>query len=325
VRVLVVGAGALGTCYATLLAAAGARVSVLVRPQHRDAYGDTFRLSGLRDALAPVRPVTSGTEVGETDYLLLTTKAGDTDSALAALDGVEPGTVLSLQNGLAKNDALARRFGAERVLGAACAVGAALVEPGHARVTMNVATWVGELQGGPTERVVRLVSALRAAGLPAWSVPDASAVEWYKLCFLVPGALVTALSRRTYAEMCLHPDLAGLWVRLMRETFSVPRALGIRITTPPASPWRAAEWLDQPDDVALAGLREIGLRQRADGERLRPSLMQDVLAARRTEAQEVIGPLVERARSLDVPVPATETCYRLVRGLEDGFSEQERR
>jgi ketopantoate reductase len=120
--------------------------------------------------------------------------------------------------------------------------------------------------------------------------------------------------------MCLHPDLAALWVRLMRETFSVPRHLGIRITTPPASPWRVAEWLDQPDDMALAGLREIGERQLTAGEQMRPSLLQDVLAGRRTEAEDVVGELVRRAQALDVPIPATETCYRLVRGMEDGFA-----
>jgi len=319
-RVVIAGAGALGTCYAAMMAHAGAEVFVLVRPERRAAYGERLRVSGLVEAAGPVRIITSGEEAGTADFLMVMTKARDTAAALDALRGLEPDAALSLQNGLGKNDLLIERYGFERVLGAACSVGASLVEPGHARLTMNVATWLGELEGPVTQRVVKLVAAVRAAGFPSWSVPDAQAVEWYKLCFLIPGSVVTALSRRTYAEMCLHPELARLWVRIMRETFAVPRALGVKITTPPSSPWRVADWLDQPDEVAIDGLREIGERQRESGPGMRPSLAQDVLAGRPTEADQVVGELVRRAQALGVPVPATESCFQLLRGIEDGFS-----
>ncbi|MGH2351650.1 MAG: ketopantoate reductase C-terminal domain-containing protein, partial [Chloroflexota bacterium] len=42
---------------------------------------------------------------------------------------------------------------------------------------------------------------------------------------------------------------------------------------------------------------------------------------RRTEAEDVVGDLVRRARALGVAIPATETCFRLVRGMEDGFRD----
>jgi len=163
------------------------------------------------------------------------------------------------------------------------------------------------------------VAALRAAGFPAFSVRNGEAVEWFKLCFLIPGAVVTALSRRTYGEMCLHPDLARLWVALMRETYSVPRALGVPLETPPASPWKVMDWLDQPDEVAVAGMNAIGERQMATAPEMRPSMAQDVLAGRRTEMEEVVGPLLREARTVGVAVPKTEAAYQLVRGLEDGF------
>ena len=318
-RVLIVGAGALGTCYAALLARAGAEVAALVRPERREAYGEALRVSGLVDVSAPVRIVTSGREVGRVDYLIAMTKARDTGVALAALEGLEVETALSLQNGLDKNVPLIERFGRERVISAACSVGASLAEPGHARLTMNVATWLGEGQGEPTERVVKLVAALRAAGFPAHSVRNGEAVEWFKLCFLIPGAVVTALSRRTYAEMCLHPELSRLWVALMRETYSVPRALGVPLETPPASPWKVMDWLERRDEVVVEGLNEIGRRQMEVGAEMRPSMGQDVLAGRRTEVEEVVGPLLREARRGGVGVPKVVAAYQLVRGLEDVF------
>jgi 2-dehydropantoate 2-reductase len=318
-RVLVAGAGALGTCYATLLAGAGAEVTVLVRPERVATLSRGIRVSGLVEAEARVRVVTSGREAGGADYVLVTTKTHDTDSVLAALAGVETPSILSLQNGLAKDALLADAFGADRVIGAACAVGAGLVGPGHVALTMNQGTWLGELGGGSSERVVRLAAALRAAGFPTWSVPDIRAVEWYKLCALLPGALVTALSRRSYAEMTLHPHLSRLFVCLMRETFEVMQAQGMTVEDPPGSLWRFAEWLPAPDEVALQGLRAIGERQRATGERLLPSMLQDILAGRRTEVEHLAGDLLLRATAHHLAIPATETCYRLLRGQEDGF------
>lgn len=320
-RIVIAGAGALGTCYAVLLAQAGASVTVLARPSRVEALRGGLRVSGLAEANATVPVVATGREAGQADYVLVMTKLEDTPAVLAALEGIETASVLSLQNGLAKNALLAGAFGSERVIGAACAVGGGLLAPGHALLTMNNATWIGEPAGGGTSaRVVRLVAVLRAAGFPAWSVPDIQAVEWYKICALLPGAFVTALSRRSYAEMATHPHLAALFVRLMRETFSVPQQLGIPITDPPGAPWRYAEWLAAPDAVAFDGLRVIAERQRAAGQRVLPSLAQDVLAGRRTEAEAVAGELLQRAANAGVSVPALETCYRLVRGMEDGFA-----
>ncbi|MBI3970839.1 MAG: ketopantoate reductase family protein [Chloroflexi bacterium] len=320
-RVVIAGAGALGTCYAVLLARAGVEVCVLAKPGRIEALRGGLRVSGLVDASAQVEVVLSGRDAERADYVFLVTKTADTAAALRALEAIDAGSVLSLQNGLAKDDALAAAFGRERVIGAACAVGAAFIEPGHARLTMNAATWVGELDRGSSERVARLAAVLRAAGFPAWSVPNIRAVEWYKLCALLPGAFVTALSRRSYDEMALHPDLAPLFVQLMREVFAVPQAAGVTIADPPGSPWRFAEWLAAHDEVALAGLRTIGERQRAAGEKVRPSMLQDVLAGRKTEAEDVAGELVRHAHRLGVAIPATETCYRLIRGLEDGFAQ----
>src|SRR5688500_2300913 len=110
-RALVVGAGALGTCYAALLADAGADVSVLVRRESRDAYGEWLRVSGLAEKRARVRVVTSGDELEAVDYLILATKARDTSAALDAVGGLAVGAALSLQNGIEKNERLAERFG----------------------------------------------------------------------------------------------------------------------------------------------------------------------------------------------------------------------
>ncbi len=335
-RVVIAGAGALGTTYAVLLARAGAEVTILARPARAADLEAGLQIRGLVEATATARVVTTGAEVGEVDYLILATKAGDAASAVEALRGAEVGTAISLLNGLGKNDALDRAYGPERVLGAACAVVAGRGDrPGEAILTMNRATWLGERRAARvasgireadavrTERAARLAAVFRAAGLPSWSVDDGDAVEWYKLCALLPGSLVTSLARCSYGEMALHPLLARQFVSLMRETFSVPASLGIlrhgaaSPFDPPGAPWSFGTWLSGEDGVALAGLRVIGEAQAASRQRVMPSMLQDVLAGRVTEVEALVGGLLARAREAGLALPATEACYRLLRGLED--------
>jgi 2-dehydropantoate 2-reductase len=343
VRVTIVGAGALGTTYAVLLARAGADVTVVARPERIPDLEGGLAVRGLIEASARVRVVTVGADLGEIDYLILATKVGDAAGAVASLAGARVGTAISLQNGLAKNDALDQGFGHERVLGAACAVVAGRGDrPGEAILTMNRATWLGErrlkrdgvsleapvvvgdeTRAGRTERAARLAAVFRAAGLPSWSVPDGDAVEWYKLCALLPGSLVTALARCSYGEMALHPLLSMQFISIMRETFSVPASLGLfgppgaAPIDPPGAPWSFGTWVTGPDYVALAGLKAIGQAQATAGQRVLPSMIQDVFAGRVTEVEALVGGLLARARGAGLLLPATETCYRLLRGLED--------
>ncbi|NBT94136.1 MAG: hypothetical protein EBT47_03820 [Chloroflexi bacterium] len=230
-RFVIAGAGALGTVYAVLLAQAGADVCVLTRPSRVEALRGGMRVRGLREETAKIKVVTSAAEIGTAEYLILTTKVGDSAAIAETLRGADIETALSLQNGLAKNDTLDDIFGPERVIGAACAVvaGQGMVY-GEAVLTMNRATWIGERAGAwprSSARTARLAALFRAAGLPSWTVADATAVEWYKLCALLPGSLVTALARCTYSEMALHPYLAQQFVVLMREVFAIPQALGV--------------------------------------------------------------------------------------------------
>ena len=328
-RFVIAGAGALGTVYAVLLTQAGADVCVLTRPSRVEALRGGMRVRGLREETAKIRVVTSAAEIGTAEYLILTTKVGDSAAIGETLRGADIETALSLQNGLAKNDTLDDIFGPERVIGAACAVvaGQGMVY-GEAVLTMNRATWIGERAGAwprSSARTARLAALFRSAGLPSWTVADATAVEWYKLCALLPGSLVTALARCTYSEMALHPYLAQQFVVLMREVFAIPQALGVfgddtKVIDPPGAPWSFGTWLSTPDEVALAGLRTIGEAQVATGQKVFPSMVQDVLAGRRTEVETLVGGLIDRARTCGVPLPATETCYRLLRGLESTFA-----
>ena len=113
---------------------------------------------------------------------------------------------------------------------------------GHARYTFPATTWLGEIGGGNSPRVNEFAALLTSAGLAGTAVEDIEAIEWWKLCYLLPGAMVTALARTDYGTMFFHPLLAERFLRLTQELVSVARAGGIAVTDPPGRRCRPLRW-----------------------------------------------------------------------------------
>lgn len=113
-RILMVGAGAIGGYYGARLLQAGAEVTFLVRPGRRAALasqGLSVR-SELGDFDGPVNAISSDELKTPFDVIVLSCKAYDLDSAIQDIrPAVGPGSVLPFLNGLAVYDQLDAEFG----------------------------------------------------------------------------------------------------------------------------------------------------------------------------------------------------------------------
>src|SRR5579884_2032177 len=309
-RMLVVGAGSLGTVVAAALAANGCQVVLYCRPgQVAPIRAEGLALSGVREVQARVEATADAREIGPVDYLLLAVKTRDTAAALAAVRVVPVAAAASLQNGLAKDEQLVACFGRERVLGAAT------TRPGRAVWTLAGRSYFGELEGPPTPRVQALVAAFDAAGLPAEAVADARAVEWSKLCQIVPAAALSVLTRLEYYKVCKQPDLAALFVDLTHECAAVARADGVAIAD--YQGFNPYTLVTLPRAEAIAAL--IARREAMEAQGLtamRISMLQDILRGRPTEVEETLGYVVRTAAERGVPVPLTRFAYGVIRGVE---------
>ncbi len=318
-RVLVVGAGSVGTIVAAALAASGTEVVVYCRPaQAALLAADGLAVSGLRALQARPRVTADAAAIGPVDYLLLCVKTRDTPAALAALRDVPLGAAASLQNGLAKDDQLAACYGPERVLGAATILSATAQGPGRATWTLRGTTYFGELDGAPTPRVEALVAAFNAADLPAEAVANVRTAEWSKLCQIVPAAALSALTRLPYYLVCKTPPLAELFVDLTRECAAVARAEGVELADYAA--YNPRTLATAPRAEAVASVIARGATMEANGlTEMRISMLQDLLRGRPTEVEETLGYVVRQAAALGVPVPLTRFAYGIVRGVEAQF------
>lgn len=150
-RIVVLGAGGVGSVIGGYLARRGIDVVMIARPGHTAAVQQNgLQLSGIENFRATVPTLADATQIHTADTVILTVKTKDMDRALAGIAHMQVGGLASLQNGLVKNEQIARVFGADRVIGATTMIGASLLRDGEVEYTLDGVTFFGEL---PMHRV----------------------------------------------------------------------------------------------------------------------------------------------------------------------------
>ena len=211
-KIVILGAGALGTVFGAHLARAGEDVTLIARGQraaYLQEYGAT--ITGLVDFTVPVRVVTDPTQIHDADVLIVTVKTYDMASALQSVKHLDVGSALSIQNGVLKDEQLAQTFRWEKVLGAMAFTGAEVLPTGTVRFTANQGFYLGELPEGTSARVQTLGDTLERVGIVAHVTPSIQVFEWSKyvawVCDLVREERVRARSSpfvvRLFDQRCL--------------------------------------------------------------------------------------------------------------------------
>ncbi len=331
-NVLIVGGGGLGTVFAAYLARAGVKISLLVKPARaQQVPAGSIEIEGAASFTACVNVVATVPAGAAFDYLILCVKARDTEAALAPLRGLHVGAAVSLQNGAGKDEALARYFGRERVLGALTYVGASLIAPGRARMTNPAGTYLGDLDGNSTGRAQPLAEALRQAGLPAVCTHEIETLEWYKLAVFLRTALVSAITRLDVGRIAGDPSLRRICAAVALEVARVAAAEGHRVPrhasedfslAGPAPAGGSSDAIDAPEEDYATVLAAVGAALIRSGRSFYPSLAQDLMAGRPTELDATAGDILARADRHGLPVPVLRTCTGLVSGIEKAASQE---
>lgn len=315
-KIVVMGAGALGSVYGGYLARAGFDVTLIGRSAHMQAIQmDGLRVTGLDDFVARPAAVTDARQVGEADLLLMCVRTTDREQALADVAHLRPEMVVSFENGLRKDEALIRQFGPGPVLGATSIVGARVVEPGHARCTLFAHTWFGELDNCDTPRLQALVGAWRKAGMLAETPDSIQAAEWTKLAYLLPVSTLSGLTRLPYHQVLQTPDIAYLFVQLTREVNKVAQAYSIQLGDYSGIGVRAL--LHSPFEQSVQVLIARGDALAAGGQTdISANMLYDLMVGRQTEIEAIAGDLVRLASDAGISVPGINFVYRAIRGID---------
>jgi 2-dehydropantoate 2-reductase len=288
-RVLVVGAGAIGGYFGGRLLQAGRDVTFLVRPGRAEQIrknGFAVRVLDQRPDELAVRAIVSEQIEAPYDLVLVTCKAYDLESAM---DGFAPAVgpetaILPLLNGLRHLDILSERFGPSRLLGGQCVITARLDERGHAVLLgpMQVLTF-GELNGVPSKRTDAIAATMQGGGFTV-QVSNMILLEmWEKWVLLATFAGMTCLMRGVVGDI-VAAGATGLTEALLDECRRIAASQNQMIR--PDVLQRIRGLLTQANSTAAA------------------SMLRDLERGARTEADHVLGDLLQRESGLGITSPS---------------------
>ena len=302
-RVLVIGAGALGGYYGACLVRAGRDVTFLVR---EDRAG-LLRRNGLQ-VVSPhgdfaVQPkLLLASDLKEPfDVVLVGVKAYSLDDAMSQF-ALAIGTstmILPILNGLKHVDALAARFGAARVLGGLANVSAGLDAEGRVVQFMANQTIVfGEIAGALSERTLALETLLDVPGIDVRASEAIMQDMWEKFVQLSTLAGITCLMRASIGDILAVPNGEQSIFRLFAECCAVATASGFE----PRAPFiefdrKLFTTLDSP---------------------LKASMLRDIERGSITESEHILGDMANRARTLGIETPLLDLARAHVAAYEVG-------
>ncbi len=300
---MVVGAGGVGGYFGTRLAAAGHDVTFVARGRHLEAireHGLVVR-SPLGEFRSTAPAVAAVADAGPADLVLVAVKLWDTEDVAAQLKpAVAAGArVMSLQNGVAKDDVLRAHVPADAVLGGVCYISAVITEPGVVTHSGTMQKLVfGEFDGTPSATTDQLLAACADAGVDAAASPDIARVTWEKYVFLVGMSATTAATRQPVGVVRSNPRTRELLRDVMAEVVAVGRASGIDLA-------------DDFVDERLAFIDTLPAGMAA-------SMHHDLLRGGRLELPWLSGGVAALGERLGVPTPRNRTVADVLAPYELG-------
>jgi 2-dehydropantoate 2-reductase len=326
-KVLFLGAGAIGTYIGGSLALAGQQVIFIEQPR----IVEDLRQRGLRLDLTldKRRQMKDASRVDPASFVIVSAledalRYGPFDVALfalksfdtrAALEGIQPYAdkmppVLCLSNGVSNEPAIAGVLGNDRVIYGT--VTSAVGRRGAGDVVLERLRGVGIARGHPLSE--KLTSAFNAAYLNSQLFDDAHSMKWSKLLTNLLANPTSAILDMTAGEVFANKDLYRLEIEMLRECLAVMEAQGFKVVDLPGTPVRALAfatrlplWLSRPLLSRAAGAGRGGKM---------PSFHIDLHSGRgKSEVEYLHGEVVLAGERYGVPTPVnrvlTETLIAL--------------
>ena len=299
-RILVVGAGAIGGYFGGRLLQAGRDVTFLVR-QRRAAQlhqaGLSIRSSTEEiDIPDPPTVLASGLQA-PFELVLLSCKSYDLPQVIEDIrPAIGAGSkVLPLLNGMRHLDVLDAAFGAHAVLGGRCFISSALDAQGRIlHLDENRTVSFGDRHGTRTAALEGLLAGLSGAGFEVQLSQSILQEMWDKWVFIAAAAGTTCLMRAAIGDI-MQACGTGLALGILDECLQIAAAAGMPMSEPVQE--QARRFLTTPGSAFTA------------------SMLRDIESGRRTEVEEILGDLFARRRASPTR-PFLDLAYAQVKAYE---------
>jgi 2-dehydropantoate 2-reductase len=301
-RVLVVGAGAIGGYFGGRMLQAGRDITFLVRPRRATELASAGLVikSPNGDATLKNPPTVQAESIKDKfDVVLLSCKAYDLADAIKSFaPAVGPQTaIIPLLNGMLHLDILDKEFGRERVLGGLCAIAATLNEKREVvQLQPMQSLTFGERDGKMSERVRAIAEVIKSGDFNGTASENVMQDMWEKWVFLASLAASTSLMRTSVGNILAAPGGKDFILGILDECKSIASAEGY----PPRPPFLE---------------RSVAMLT-AEGSPMTASMFRDIKAGLPVEADHVVGDLIARGDAAKVPVQRLRVAFTHLKAYE---------
>ena len=331
-KLLIIGAGAIGSLVGNKLARTGHEVTLVGRPDYVAAVrerGLGLEQAGRRHYVKNVRAVTDVAEVAAEpfdklrtspfDLIALTMKAyGITTAAVQIQSLVRQGIpVLIPQNGVGSEEIAARALGEATIFSAAITLAVETLEPGLVRLS-TTRGGIGLAPTTPGQSANHLAEAFREAGFKVTLYPHHRAMKWSKLLLNILGNASSAILDMPPDRVFAHRRLFALERAAFCEARDVMYALGLQPVDLPGYPVPLLAWgiCSLPTWLLRPIFQRTIVRGRGDK---MPSLHLDMVRGQKgSEVEFLNGAVVREAQRLGMEAPANGALYSTLMGIVSG-------
>ena len=301
-RVLVVGAGAIGGYFGGRMLQAGRDITFLVRPRRAGELASAGLVikSPHGDVTLKTPPTVQADAIRQKfDVILLSCKAYDLDDAMKSFAPAvgEGASIIPLLNGMRHLDLLDAKFGSARVLGGLCAIAITLNDKREVvQLQPMQSLGFGERDGKLSDRVRAIAEVFKSGNFGSGASEHVMQDMWEKWVFLASIAASNCLMRASLGNILAAPGGKDFILGIFDECKAVATAEGY----PPRAPFL---------ERTLAMLT-------MEGSPMTASMFRDIQAGLPVEADHVVGDLIARGDAAKVPVPRLRTAYTHLKAYE---------
>jgi 2-dehydropantoate 2-reductase len=299
-KIAAMAAGAIGAYYGARLQAAGHDVSYIARGANLEALktkGLTIESVHGDLHLPKVNATAHPADVGPVDIVLFAVKLWDTESAAEqAKPLIGPNTrLITLQNGIDSVERISKILGPDKVVGGIAYIATNLVAPGTIKQTSQFhQVLFGHPDNRPDPVLDAFVAAGKAASLDIVLTPQIETELWKKFIFLTAMTGGTAALRSPVGPIFADPDTKAFFRQLMQEAFNVGKAKGIALD---------AAYIDE----------RMNFVETKTTPTMKGSMANDLDRGGRLELDWLSGKVRALGRTLNIPTPASDTVYTVLK------------
>jgi 2-dehydropantoate 2-reductase len=308
IKVAVLGAGAMGCLFGGLLAEKGLNVVLIdVWKDHVDAINKNgLKMDGQGgDRFIKIKATIDPKSLGTVDVIIIMCKATALEQALSNAKNIigDKTVLMSFQNGIGHEAIMQKIAGKDKVLGGTTTQASNILGPGNIKNHASLPSWIGEYEGGMSDRVKDLAETFTAHGLETIASDNVKKKKWMKLFALTAVGPLSAIFDMHHTELYItnkESKLAReLGKQIILETRKVAQADGVEVS----------------ENECLEMFQKI-----LDSNQTNKSSMAfDIQYKRKSEIDFINGSVSKIGKKHGVPTPLNDMLYKIIKVKEGVF------